>query len=235
MQTILPLSTMNARSRRWFACTFRGVVVFIVVVLTTSFAVAQEPTSAEIEFWRSVKDSKAPAELEAYLKKYPSGHFADIARSRLDMVKKTSRPPTPEEYVKMAGPNAKLVAAGELMLDGKRVICGRRPTVLDPALNDYSATYPGFIILNPRLLEKVSTVVKLWIYNVGCAFQFRGPDSAVADCFGVQRGRRQGWLASEGLDEICRFIGPAKGDATDAPGEVRCKAMRRCFDDPKIR
>lgn len=45
-------------------------------------AVAQE--AAEITFWNSVKDSKNPAELKAYLDKYPSGNFSSLAKIRLD-------------------------------------------------------------------------------------------------------------------------------------------------------
>lgn len=37
----------------------------------------------ELEFWRAVKDSKDPAELEAYLEQFPSGKFTPLARIRL--------------------------------------------------------------------------------------------------------------------------------------------------------
>ena len=117
----------------------------------------------------------------------------------------------PEEYVAKAGESARLVAAGDLTLDGKKVICGRRPTVLDSKLDDYSAAYPGFIILNPKLLERVPTSVKLWVHAHACGYQYRGPDPKIADCFAVQRGRRLGWLTREGLDEVCAFITPALG------------------------
>src|SRR5262245_8284838 len=63
--------------------------------------------------------------------------------------------PTPEEYVAHVGGDAKIVAAGELTIDGYKLVCGQRPTVLDPKLDDYAAAYPGFIILNPTLLAKV--------------------------------------------------------------------------------
>src|SRR6185436_10864341 len=86
--------------------------------------------------------------------------------------------PSPEEYVAHVGGEAKLV-------------CGKRPTVLDTQLDDYGAAYPGFLILNPKLLAKVSTPVKLWIHAHECGHQYRGPDEETADCFAVQRGRRQ--------------------------------------------
>ncbi|MGH6815523.1 MAG: hypothetical protein ACREC6_07455 [Hyphomicrobiaceae bacterium] len=143
--------------------------------------------------------------------------------------------PTPEEYVAHAGGDAYIVPPGLLKLDKKPVQCGRRPTVIDSRLDDYGAAYPGFLILNPRLLAKVSTTIKLWIYAHECGHQFRGPDEETADCFAVQRGRRQGWLSPAGLEEVCRFITPAKGDAMHLSGSYRCEYMRKCYADPTVR
>ncbi len=143
--------------------------------------------------------------------------------------------PTPEEYVAHVGGDAKIVAPGDLKLDGQKLVCGQRPTVLDNNLDDYGAAYPGFLILNPRLLGKVSTPVKMWIYAHECGHQFRGPDEETADCFAVQRGRRQRWLSPEGLEEVCRFIAPAKGDSMHFSGSHRCEVMRKCYVDPGIR
>lgn len=143
--------------------------------------------------------------------------------------------PTPEEYVAHVGPEAKIVAAGDLKLDGRKMTCGQRPTVLDNQLDDYGAAYPGFLILNPRLISKVPTAVKQWIFAHECGHQFRGPDEETADCFAVQRGRRQGWLTVDGLDEICKFISPAKGDSMHFSGSHRCETMRKCYSDPSIK
>jgi len=49
--------------------------------------------SPEVVFWESVRDSENPAEIEAYLKAYPNGQFAPLARIRLDKLKRS----TPEE------------------------------------------------------------------------------------------------------------------------------------------
>jgi hypothetical protein len=40
-------------------------------------------TDVELEFWRSVKDSKKPEELNAYLSSYPNGQFRSLALTRL--------------------------------------------------------------------------------------------------------------------------------------------------------
>lgn len=143
--------------------------------------------------------------------------------------------PTPDEYVNHVGGDAQIVAPGQLKLDGQSMVCGQRPTVLDSQLDDYGAAYPGFLILNPRLLTRTSTAVKMWIFAHECGHQFRGPDEETADCFAVQRGKRQGWLTEEGLDEVCRFIAPAKGDSMHFAGSNRCSYMRQCYADPNIR
>ena len=144
-------------------------------------------------------------------------------------------PPTPEQYVAHVGGDAKIVPAGEFSLDGNRMFCGSRATVLDSKLDDYAAAYPGFLIVNPKLITKVPTPVKLWIYSHECGHQFRGPDEETADCFAVQRGRRQGWLSAEGLEAICQFISPARGDSMHFAGPYRCEAMRKCYEDPSVR
>lgn len=143
--------------------------------------------------------------------------------------------PTPEEYVAHVGGDAKIVGPGDLRLDGRKLLCGQRPTVLDNNLDDYGAAYPGFLILNPRLLERVSTTVKHWIFAHECGHQFRGPDEETADCFAVQRGRRQGWLTPEGLEDVCAFITPAKASSVHYGGAKRCEAMRECYADRSIR
>ena len=142
--------------------------------------------------------------------------------------------PPIEEYVQNAGSAAKIVGPGQLRLDGWRMSCGNRSTVLDPGLDDYGAAYPGYLILNPKLLNTIPTVVKLWIHAHECGHQFRGPDEERADCFAVQRGRRQKWLTVEGLDQICQFIKPSRGDSLHFSGSHRCEAMRRCYANPDV-
>ena len=143
--------------------------------------------------------------------------------------------PTPEEYVAHVGGDARIVPPGEFKLDGQKMVCGQRPTVVDNQLDDYGAAYPGFLIMNEKLLSRLSTPVKMWIYSHECGHQFRGPDEETADCFAVQRGRRMGWLTPQGVEEICRFIAPAKGDGMHFAGSHRCEAMRRCYADPSIK
>ena len=48
----------------------------------------------ELTYWNSVKDSTAKEDFAAYLKKYPKGHFADLAQARLASLE---TPPAPVE------------------------------------------------------------------------------------------------------------------------------------------
>ena len=150
-------------------------------------------------------------------------------------VRAEDQTPTPEEYVSRVGGETQLLQPGEFKLDGRKQLCGQRPTVVDSQLDDYGAAYPGFLIMNPRLLDKVSTPVKQWIFAHECGHHFRGPDEETADCFAVQRGRRQQWLSPEGLQEVCNFISPAKGDSMHFSGSHRCVYMLKCYDDPTIK
>ena len=146
------------------------------------------------------------------------------------------RDPSPEEYVRKVGGDAQIVPAGMLKIDGHTVLCGRRPTVLNSKLDDYGAAFQGYVILNPKLLAKLkSTPVKLWIHAHECGHQFRGPNEESADCFAVQRGRRQGWLTPQGLEEVCIFMSPSKGDNVHFTGTKRCEAMRECYADRAVK
>jgi hypothetical protein len=58
----------------------------------TGTATSTEPF--EITFWESIKDSKAAEDFKAYLKEYPNGRFATLARLRLEALAKASAPIT---------------------------------------------------------------------------------------------------------------------------------------------
>lgn len=57
----------------------------------------------EIAFWNSIKDTKNPQLFEAYLRRYPSGAFADIARINAEQMKvAVAKPLAPEPSQKVA-------------------------------------------------------------------------------------------------------------------------------------
>lgn len=49
----------------------------------TTPAQSVDPATIELAFWNSIKDSADPADFDAYLKRYPSGSFAGLARNRV--------------------------------------------------------------------------------------------------------------------------------------------------------
>lgn len=58
-----------------------AAVVLLPLALAGAPAFGQTP--GEISFWESVRDSKNPAELQAYIAQYPNGAFVALARARL--------------------------------------------------------------------------------------------------------------------------------------------------------
>jgi hypothetical protein len=139
--------------------------------------------------------------------------------------------PTVDEYLKEAGPEAKLIGQGDLKIDGKTVNCGKRPTVLNSNFDSWGGAFPGFLILNTKKITGLSTAVKLYIYSHECGHQFEGPDESKADLFAIRRGVRWGWLDAVGMEDICTFISTLKGDAVHPPGPQRCETMRKYYTE----
>lgn len=68
--------------------------------LAPSNAADSTGSSEEMVFWNSIKNSTNPDELNAYLKRYPNGMFADLAKARL----KTASAPLKERDEAAAAP-----------------------------------------------------------------------------------------------------------------------------------
>lgn len=66
----------------------------IAVGSTFALPAVAQPASeaAETAFWDSVKDSRDPAEVQAYLDKFPNGLFAPLARIRIRNLQSASKP-----------------------------------------------------------------------------------------------------------------------------------------------
>ena len=141
----------------------------------------------------------------------------------------TTAGPSLKDYLEQVGPDAKLIAHGELKLDGKGVNCGKRPTVLNPNFDSWGGAFPGFLILNTKKISGLSTQVKLYIYSHECGHQFIGADETQADLFAIRRGVKWGWLDAQGMEDICTFISQLKGDGVHPPGPQRCETMRKAY------
>jgi hypothetical protein len=128
-----------------------------------------------------------------------------------------------------AGLGATLVPAGQYALDGRTVDCKSLPTIVNPHLDDYAASFPKFIVVRSDMMARPPTAVKLWIYYHECGHEFIGPDETKADCYSVTLGVKEGWLGSSGVDEVCSFISAAQQDAAHFAGPQRCAAIRACY------
>ncbi len=72
------------------------VLICSVMLLSPMLASAQPAdAAAEIAFWTSVKDSRSPAEIKAYLDKFPNGTFADLAKLRIKALEQPAAAATP--------------------------------------------------------------------------------------------------------------------------------------------
>ena len=138
---------------------------------------------------------------------------------------------TVRDYLAEAGGIARYVPAGRLRLAGRRVMCGRRPSIQDPEFDTWAGAYtnPGFIIVNPIYMDQERPVVQLYIYAHECGHQFRGFDEDTADAFAIRRGVRQGWLKRRGMAQICRFISKVPGDREHPAGSLRCERMKKVY------
>ena len=137
--------------------------------------------------------------------------------------------PSVEQYLSEAGPEAKLIEHGKLKIDGRKVNCGTRPTVLNSNFDSWGGAFPGFLILNTAKINGLSTAVKLYVYSHECGHQFVGPDETQADLFAIRRGVKWGWLDAQGMEDICVFISQLKGDSVHPPGPQRCEVMRKYY------
>jgi len=135
----------------------------------------------------------------------------------------------------VAAPEGKVLAPGKLTLAGRDMRCGRTPTLISHSFWDYGGAKKGMIILNPTKLEGLSGAVRLYVYAHECGHQKYGARETRADCYAVERGRRDGWLNSAGMNEICAFLEGYPGDWVHPPGPKRCQIMTKCYGKAKPR
>ncbi len=82
----------------WISSSLTGDFYFRVDVQVTvtapSSILGPEPASIELAFWESIKSSTNPADFEVYLRQYPDGHFAGLARNRLQSTQVATAKPS---------------------------------------------------------------------------------------------------------------------------------------------
>ena len=70
----------------------------------------------ELLFWESVKDSTNPADLQAYLDRYPDGVYATLARNRLQALQGAAAPAAAEETAKSVEESLELSRADRRLI-----------------------------------------------------------------------------------------------------------------------
>jgi hypothetical protein len=123
--------------------------------------------------------------------------------------------------------NERIVPAGRLMIEGKRLSCGSTKTLL----RDFQgfAVSSTVIMLNMQALKDLPRQVQWLIYYHECGHILFGPSETSADCYAIKRATREGWLNEQGLDEICAVFNIAGHGPVHPDPEVRCNQLRQCF------
>jgi hypothetical protein len=134
----------------WESSSLTGDLVVNVTVNVTTAAVspAQAPDREGL-FWMSIKDGTDPAAFEAYLKQYPQGTFATLARQRLASV---SQPAPARDLARFDGAwnvTVQCPAHGSASAYTRRLLAQVKDGALAAQLGDVGQ--PGFLTLSGKI------------------------------------------------------------------------------------
>jgi len=143
----------------WESSSLTGDLVVNVTVNVTTAAVAAPtaavaaPTAAAPDreglFWMSIKDGTDPAAFDAYLKQYPQGTFAALARQRLASV---SQPAPARDLARFDGAwnvTVQCPAHGSASAYTRRLLAQVKDGALAAQLGDVGQ--PGFLTLSGKI------------------------------------------------------------------------------------
>lgn len=124
---------------------------------------------------------------------------------------------------------------GDVEIAGHSLRCGKVRNVLDPRLPNLGIAAPGLLVMNPRLLQRQTETVRLFVYHHECGHHHVGGNEMQADCWAVGEGVRQGWLTKAGLPQVCRSFGNMPATPTHPSAARRCANLERCFASASAR
>jgi hypothetical protein len=109
--------------------------------------------------------------------------------------------------------------------------CGNVRSRLDARLDNIGISIPdrGLIVMNPSLLGRETSTVRLFVYSHECGHHHVGGSELGADCWAVRRGLREGWLDKDGLKQVCGSFGGAPETPTHPSAARRCRNLNQCF------
>ena len=121
----------------------------------------------------------------------------------------------------------RLVPAGRLIIEGRRLSCGSTKTLL----RDFEgfAVSSTVIMLNMQALNPLPRQVQWLIYYHECGHILLGQSETAADCYAVKRARREGWLNDQALDDVCAVFNIAGHGPVHPDPQARCDQLRQCF------
>ena len=121
----------------------------------------------------------------------------------------------------------RLVPAGRLVIEGRRLSCGSTKTLL----RDFEgfAVSSTVIMLNMQALTPLPRQVQWLIYYHECGHILLGPSESAADCYAVKRARREGWLNEQTLSDVCAVFNIAGHGPAHPDPQARCDQLRQCF------
>ena len=98
----------------------------------------------------------------------------------------------------------RLVPAGRLVIEGRRLSCGSTKTLL----RDFEgfAVSSTVIMLNMQALNPLPRQVQWLIYYHECGHILLGQSETAADCYAVKRARREGWLNDQAARRRLRGV-----------------------------
>ncbi len=123
----------------------------------------------------------------------------------------------------------KLQRDGSINIAGRNLRCGRTRNVLDVSLPSEGAAAPGVLIINPRLINRMPEIVRLFVFHHECGHHNIGASELRADTWAVERGVAEGWLDKEGLKQVCRSFGNMPATPTHPSGRSRCRNLDRSY------
>jgi hypothetical protein len=118
---------------------------------------------------------------------------------------------------------------GALAVAGRSLRCPNTRAVLDVRLPNLGLAARGVVVFNPRLLNRQTDTVRLFVFHHECGHHHVGGSETGADCWAVKQGVRQGWLDRQGLSEVCRSFGNAPETPTHPSAARRCASLDQCF------
>jgi hypothetical protein len=124
---------------------------------------------------------------------------------------------------------AQTPASNSIEIAGRTVRCGNVRILTDRHLPSEGAAAPGQLILNPRMLSEQPASVRLFVFHHECGHHNVGESELRADCWAVDRGVRDGWLDTKGLDAVCQSFEDAPETDTHPSGKRRCRNLDKCF------